>query len=170
MYFVWWTSISNAWIEHTLSGYSWVWNAINALLAALWLHIELINGNRVSEPLNTIQEWCNILSNRWNNSCTTELSDHSPTIIVMTQHASWPVKVELEWNFTLCLSLPSSSLSLIAALWFSLLGDCILVSRALVDQGELFCKVLPPWPLLFQQRSVTLVAFGPLQRYSVQGA
>ena len=60
---------------------------------------------------------------------------------------------------SLSLSLPSSSLaffplysSLMAAYWFSLLEDCILASRALGDQVELLCKVLPSWPLLFQQK------------------
>ena len=42
--------------------------------------------------------------------------------------------------------------SQLAAYLSSLLEDCILVSGALVDQGELLCKVLPPWPLLFQQK------------------
>ena len=60
--------------------------------------------------------------------------------------------------------------SWLAAYLSSLLEDCILVSGALVDQGELLCKVLPPWPLLFQQKKCLPVAFGPLQRYSVQGA
>ena len=34
----------------------------------------------------------------------------------------------------------------------ALLEDCILASRALGDQVELLCKVLPSWPLLFQQK------------------
>ena len=46
----------------------------------------------------------------------------------------------------------SPSTPRLAAYLFSLFGDCILVPGALVDQGELLCKVLPPWPLLFQQK------------------
>ena len=40
-----------------------------------------------------------------------------------------------------------------------------LISQAFGDQGELLCKVLPPWLLLFQQRKCLPVAFGSLQRH-----
>ena len=44
-----------------------------------------------------------------------------------------------------------------------------LISQAFGDQGELLCKVLPPWLLLFQQRKCLPVAFGPLQRHKCAG-